>query len=476
MTGLLLVLTFVLALFVVVQFVLQETITGQESALGELSSEVTALADALGLERDKTATLERNIASLTAMLEESRGQVRTQAQALRDAEAQITGFEAEIAALLAAQAQRQAEVETLEEQLQAVEVDRDLFRQRLTNAQDELTAMALSLEAQLQQAEETLTLLAAAQASEKELTARLAAALAEQENISESLDIVRQSEEELQAQLAAALAQKLAAENAQIETLSEADRRAALLAQANRELAEQEAQSADDRRSIALLNEQVAALRTQLAQLESILDASEAESLASEAEITALGNRLNTALAQLAQEESRRRQLEEQERLRLEAENRSLERYRSEFLSQVRDLLENQEGVEIVGDRFVFSSEVLFATGEADISDAGKAEIAKISALIRSLADEIPADINWVLQVDGHTDDTPLSGSGTFADNWELSQARALSVVRYMVDEQGLPPERLSANGYGEYQPLTSAQTPQARAQNRRIELKFTEK
>ncbi|MEO0865713.1 MAG: peptidoglycan -binding protein, partial [Pseudomonadota bacterium] len=217
-------------------------------------------------------------------------------------------------------------------------------------------------------------------------------------------------------------------------------------------------------------------LRTQLGQLQALLDDAVARDAAREVQLTTLGRDLNTALARAALEERRRRELEEAERKRLEAQAQDLERYRSEFFGQLRDVLGAQEGVRIVGDRFVFSSEVLFAPGEARLSAAGQDEIAKIASILRDVAGDIPAGIDWVLQVDGHTDNLPLSGFGEFADNWELSQARALSVVRYMVNFLGLPPDRLSANGFGQYQPVNTADTAQARAQNRRIELKFTEK
>ncbi|MEO1364016.1 MAG: peptidoglycan -binding protein, partial [Pseudomonadota bacterium] len=230
-------------------------------------------------------------------------------------------------------------------------------------------------------------------------------------------------------------------------------------------------------------NQQVAALREQFRQLQSLLDDAVARDAAQDVQLATLGQDLNTALARAALEERRRRALEEAERKRLEEEARALqaqaqdlERYRSEFFGQLRDVLGAQDGVRIVGDRFVFSSEVLFAPGAAELSDAGRAEIAKIASILRDIADDIPGGIDWVLQVDGHTDNIPLSGFGAFADNWELSQARALSVVRYMIDFLGLPPDRLSANGFGQYQPIDTADTVEARAQNRRIELKFTEK
>ena len=153
-----------------------------------------------------------------------------------------------------------------------------------------------------------------------------------------------------------------------------------------------------------------------------------------------------------------------------------LERYRSEFFGQLRDLFEDQNGVLIEGDRLVFSSEVLFEPGRATLSDLGRSEIANVAGILRGIADDIPAGIDWVIRVDGHTDNVPLSGVGQYANNWELSQARALSVVMYMVNFLGIAPDRLAANGFGQYQPLNSADTPDARAQNRRIELIFTEK
>jgi chemotaxis protein MotB len=225
-----------------------------------------------------------------------------------------------------------------------------------------------------------------------------------------------------------------------------------------------------------LLNQQVAALREQLGQLQALLDDAVARDAVRDVQLQSLGSDLNTALARVAAEERRRRVLEEAERKRLEAAALDLERYRSEFFGQLRDVLGAQEGVQIVGDRFVFSSEVLFPPGGAALSLPGEGEIAKIAGILRNIVDDIPPQIDWVIRVDGHTDNVPLSGQGEFADNWELSQARALSVVKYMVDALGISPTRLSANGFGQYQPINPADTDAARAQNRRIELKFTEK
>ena len=252
--------------------------------------------------------------------------------------------------------------------------------------------------------------------------------------------------------------------------------RAALLAAAQDALSAEQATSAEAQRQTELLNQQVAALRSQLGSLQALLDDAVARDAAQSVELQSLGSDLNTALARVAIEERRRAELEAAERARLESETKDLEQYRSEFFGRLRDVLGAQEGVRIEGDRFVFSSEVLFPPGGAVLSDDGRGEIAKVANILRSVADDIPPEIDWVIRVDGHTDDVPLSGQGEFADNWELSQARALSVVKYMVASLGIAPDRLAANGFGQYQPVARGDSEAARAQNRRIELKFTEK
>ena len=152
-----------------------------------------------------------------------------------------------------------------------------------------------------------------------------------------------------------------------------------------------------------------------------------------------------------------------------------LNRYRSDFFGRLREILSDRENIRIVGDRFVFQSEVLFPVGGADLDTAGQAEMAKLAAAILELAQEIPAEINWVLRVDGHTDASPLTGTGRYRDNWELSSARATSVVKYLIS-QGVPANRLVAAGFGEFQPIAEGDTPDVLSQNRRIELKLTER
>ena len=241
-------------------------------------------------------------------------------------------------------------------------------------------------------------------------------------------------------------------------------------------MAKEQARSSQAELQTEALNQQVAALRAQLGSLQAILDDARVQDVASQVQLQNLGSELNAALARVAAEERRRRELEEAERVRLEAQTKDLERYRSEFFGRLRDVLGSQEGVRIEGDRFVFSSEVLFPPGRAALSEVGRGEVAKVASILRAIADDIPEGIDWVIRVDGHTDNVPLSGLGEFADNWELSQARALSVVKYMVNFLGIPPTRLAANGFGQYQPVNTEDSDEARAQNRRIELKFTEK
>jgi len=205
---------------------------------------------------------------------------------------------------------------------------------------------------------------------------------------------------------------------------------------------------------VELLNQQIAALRKQIGALEAALEVSETRDKESNAKIADLGRRLNVALAQRVQE---------------------LNRYRSDFFGRLREILSDRENIRIVGDRFVFQSEVLFPTGSDQINAAGQEEMAKLAQAIVELQREIPPEIDWVLRVDGHTDNIPLSGAGRYRDNWELSSARATSVVKYLI-ANGVPADRLVAAGFGEFQPLDPADTPEARAKNRRIELKLTEK
>ena len=204
---------------------------------------------------------------------------------------------------------------------------------------------------------------------------------------------------------------------------------------------------------VELLNQQIAALRRQLGALEAALETSEKRDRESQSRIADLGQRLNVALAQRVQE---------------------LQRYRSDFFGRLRTVLGNRPDVRIVGDRFVFQSEVFFDAGQAVLKPEGQAEIDKIAAALLELEKQIPADIGWVMRVDGHTDIRPIANA-QFPSNWELSAARAIAVVQYMIS-RGVSPQRLVAAGFGEFQPLDTDKTDEAFRRNRRIELKLTER
>ncbi|MGE0749134.1 MAG: peptidoglycan -binding protein [Variibacter sp.] len=219
------------------------------------------------------------------------------------------------------------------------------------------------------------------------------------------------------------------------------------------DLASEKKLSAQALSQVELLNAQIAALRRQLAALEQALDASEKKDKESQSRIADLGQRLNVALAQRVQE---------------------LSRYRSEFFGRLRAILANRPEIRVVGDRFVFQSEVFFDAGQANLRPEGRAELDKLAQAIIDLDKEIPKEIPWVLRVDGHTDIRPIQSS-QFPSNWELSAARAISVVQYLISK-GVPPQRLVAAGFGEFQPLDSAQNEDAYRRNRRIELKLTER
>ena len=655
MTGLLLVLMFVLTIFMVVQFVLRETISGQESELNNLQDEIALIAEALGLEKKQTEKLGLELNSLAGTLANTERELQRQAtlistlteereeqaQLLGEANSKITQFEAQVAGLLsqrgnlnlqisslqnaqesatanilelqnestnlksdkgqlelalanarneidaAAQAARMAtaqrevfesliatleqdlsnaeqrvtekadEIGLLQERLSKEEEARivsisvaEQLRERLKNADAELTAMTLMLEVQRQSAEETLTLLAAAdnasdeiekrlketlfalevanseinqkkqsieklETGEKQILAELdksnlalAAALSQGENLKKELSETKKSLDsklmialgekseieknntELRKNLENALVARLAADALANSNLEEAKRKQLLLDQAQKEIENQENKNKKSNeellkaeRQTALLNQQLSEVRKQLGELDELLSLSEERDQERKVQLKNVGSRLNQALASLASEERKRRKLEENERKRLEEENdkltnqaEELANYKSEFFGRLRTVLMGQERVRVVGDRFIFSSEVLFSTGSSDLSMEGKIEISNVTEILSSIMKDIPDNIDWVIRVDGHTDDTPLSGIGEFKDNWELSQARALSVVKYMITELNFSGSRLAANGFGEYQPINSADTPEARAQNRRIEIKLTER
>jgi len=524
MTALLLVLMFVLTIFMVVQSMLRDEISGQATELDALTSEVTALANALGLEQQKSIGLEDQIGTLRATLSEARATAEAQADTIAGLEAttsaqaaRIASFEAQVASLLSERdaaltkgAQLAAQIEDLEaakatlisEQEAAQlalaqsrkEIDAATEQARLAAARREaLDALVAQLKAEAADREAALgeavtradtaeTQMTEAEqarladaAALKALQDRMAASQDEMTAMTLVLEEVRRDAEETLTLLAAAEAARDQLKEQLDTQVSDTDKQAALLALAQKTLAGEEAKTAEEARKVALLNAQIAEMRKQLSSLQSTLDVRTAADTENQVQVDSLTTRLNSALAQVAAEEKRRAALEEAERKRLEQEAKKLENYRSEFIGRLREILGDREGVTIVGDRFVFSSEVLFEPASAELGPRGKDQIARVTRTLSEVAADIPPEIDWVIRVDGHTDKTPLSGTGEYADNWELSQARALSVVRYMSQELGFPPSRLVAAGFGEFQPVAYGDSPIALAKNRRIELKLTE-
>jgi len=218
-------------------------------------------------------------------------------------------------------------------------------------------------------------------------------------------------------------------------------------------ISELETKNAASQAEVAQMTNAVTALRLRIEELTSLLAEKEAQAARDKIAIASLGKSLNNALASRVQE---------------------LQRFRSEFFGRLREVLRGRDDVRIVGDRFVFQSEVLFAQGAASLGPEGEEKLGQLAVALNQIAAEIPEDIDWILQVEGHTDDIPVR-AGRFADNWDLSTERALSVVRFLA-ESGLPANRLAAAGYGEFQPLDDAGSDEARRRNRRIEMKLTQR
>ena len=354
LSTLILSIIFLLSVFVVVQFYLQQEVQGQSAALQRLNSQIAGLAEQLSMAKSDKADLESQLAGLRASL--------TGAQSDRDK------FQALYRGAAADAAAAQDKVKELSGALTGAQSDRDKYEALYQGAAADSTAAqnkANALSGQVQ--------------SEKDVSAK-------------ALD--------------------------QVETL----------------------------------NAQLAALRQQLAALNTALDASEKKDAQSQQQITDLGQRLNVALAKDVQE---------------------LSSYRSDFFGKLRAILGNRPDMRIVGDRFVLQSEVFFDTSRADLKPEGRAELDKVAGAIVELESQIPPDVAWVLRVDGHTDVRPISG-GQFKSNWDLSAARAIAVVQYLIDK-GVKPDRLVAAAFGQYDPIDTGTTEDAYRRNRRIEFKLTE-
>lgn len=499
---LLLVIIFLLVVFVIAQMLLSQAISGKDDALDRLSDQVAELSDLLSLEREANAELRLNIAQLSSSLQEAVSRRDELIVALEEMTAraesaerssgatredyvaglkELESIRRDIEALRQVRADLEAEVGQLAAALRQRERDQEDLERRLALSQGELEASERELEAarsarrdalaslesnrqQLQAAQEALETVGRAFSESKDELEENREALREsrqqltlnQQGLIESrrtIGALRDRSKALENRLADERERTLLAQR-------EIEDRETILRRQRVEIEEASLTVSTQTEQITLLRAQLESLREELARLSAILDASAEKDKAQEARILDLGRKLNRALAQEAQ--------------RLAKEARKLERYRSEFFGRLREVLGDRKDIRIVGDRFVFQSEVLFESGQALLEPSGQIQMAQLAETLLEISREIPADIPWVLRVDGHTDSQPIN-TLQFPSNWELSTARAISVVKFL-QTHGVPAHRLAATGFAEYQPLDARFDEVALRRNRRIELKLTER
>ena len=534
---LLMVIIFALMVFLVAQFYLTQLLSGHNAALDRLRREILELSDLLSLERETSDKLRqeraqlsdelRNSIALSDALSTRISQITDSRDALEDQlaaslseqealrhriaviDAERDNHEFRLTQLASERDALLAKLRSVEEEVHLARVERDEFAAATTDANRTIEVAQDTIELQLRDLERLRRDIAALEHVRGDLEARileLVAAKTQLENeLQSETETARLSAKDLEearallttmvAQLAAERrkSDELTAEQAKGDAniaelsalltasrdqaralearLADAERRTSL---AQKELEEREirleelmssyelskhdltaeqAMSAKARREIELLNRQLLAIRRQLASLQMALKASEAEAEAKGVKIVNLTKRLNSALISRVQE---------------------LARFRSEFFGRLREVLQNRRDIRIVGDRFVFQAEVLFDSGSADIAIGGQAELQRLATALNEIVPKIPKTINWILQIEGHTDRIPISNRD-FRNNWELSVERAISVVEFLIS-QGVPARRLSATGYGEFQPVTSGGRSIDHRRNRRIEMKLTQR
>ncbi len=444
LSTLLMVIIFVLLVFVLAQAFLSVALTGKDQALDRLNRQMAELTDMLSLERGHSTDLQTALAGLSRDLKgatDARDQLAGQVSSLQ---LRLTDTAAKRDALQTERDRLAAQLSDTTLQAQSAADRTAQLQQRLTDAagqSDKVGQDAAQTAAQLAEARRQL---AAAQAELQRTVSAdrdtIQARLADIAKLNDQVQALTALRDELEAQ----------ARDAATRATTEAQARAAVAAQ----LADEQKLSESGRAQLALMNRQVAELRAQLAQLSAALDISAKAASEKDVQIANLGARLNTALASKVEE---------------------LQHYRSEFFGRLRDLLANRPGVQVVGDRFVFQSEVLFPPGSADMTSAGQDQIRALATTLKGLVTEIPSTIPWIVRVDGHADRNPVAPRGPFASNWELSSARAINVVKLLISD-GVPANHLAATGFAEFQPLDGTDSPESFAKNRRIELRLTDR
>jgi chemotaxis protein MotB len=460
------VIIFVLLVFVLAQAFLSVALTGRDQQLDKLGRQMAEISDMLALERGHTAELQLSIAGLNRDLSEARTARDSVGQQLTVAESEAAKTASERDSLRAERDRLTARLADADLQSRSAQARNEALQRQLAElakrtdaaSQDSAANAAQNAlaRAQLSQASaqlaDTKRDLAAAQAQLEEMKRQAADAdrvvQSDRETIAARLSDLANMTGQVRALTALRDELEKQAQDAAARASTEAERRAAVTAQ----LGDEKRLGDSARAQVALLNQQLDQLRLQMAGVAKALELTEAQDKAKDAQIANLGSRLNIALAQKVEE---------------------LQRYRSEFFGRLSQLLADRPGITVVGDRFVFQSEVLFPTGSADLTLPGQDEIRALAGTLKTIASQIPPDVNWLLRVDGHADRQPTTGR--FASNWELSASRAITVVKLLVAE-GIPANRLAATGFGDNQPLDPSDTPEAYARNRRIELRLTDR
>ncbi|HET8996280.1 MAG TPA: peptidoglycan -binding protein, partial [Acetobacteraceae bacterium] len=430
---------------------LSAALTGINKALDKVNAQLAQLTDALSLERAHAGQLQLSIAQLNKQLSGANAARDTLSQQLQAAQEQVqqalaaadklrterTRLTEQLSdANQVAQSQAAAN-QKLQTQLAAATSQADTEGQQ--NAK--VTAQLADVQQQLQAAKQQLADM------QQQMAALNKTVSVDKDTIKTKLSDLAKLSEQVQALTALRDQLEKQAQDAAVQATTEKQRREAVAA----ELAKEKKLGDSAQAQIALLNKQVEQLKDQLASVAQSLDIAEKQGRDKDVQIANLGQKLNAALAAKVQE---------------------LQSYRSEFFGQLRKVLAGRSGIKVVGDRFVFQSDVLFPVGSANLTDNGVAQLTALAVQIKDLIPEIPKDLHWVLEVDGFTDPTPVKG-GQFASNWELSTARALSVVKLLIQD-GIPPHHLAAAGFGEYQPVVPGNTPEDYAKDRRIELRLT--
>lgn len=471
LSSLLIIILFVSMVFMAAQFFLGNALSGRDKKINQLNTRIEQLARMLALEQAKGEQARKTLTDIMAELratitardkllaERNRlsGRLAAADKERQDLMKTLGQLEARREMLKALIAKAEAANKELEKKIAGVIGDREDLRRKMNALASEKSALEKRV-AGVTGANEALEKRLTTLADRNEaLAGQMAKITGAMKLLQEKLAEALAENKVLKAQLEDAKAKLLAAEKAGVALRKDLEnartRGSGLLVRAEEaEKATKEAMELTDKQAaeIVVLNRQLAAIRQQLRAIQEALEASEAKRKGQEVKIKDLSTRLNAALATKVQE---------------------LQRYRSEFFGRLREALGNRSDVKIVGDRFVFQSEVLFPSGSDELQEGGREQLAKLAKTLKDIAAKIPSDIDWVLRVDGHTDIRPIRTK--FVSNWELSAARAIAVVKFLIQE-GIPANRVVAAGFGEFHPLDKAETEEAYARNRRIELKIT--